>query len=107
MDFTRNINDGGISLTVEGAMSICNAAALHAELVSCLKQHESLSIDLSMVSECDASGVQILLAARKSSEAAGSPFRLTRSSASVDDAIVRAGLELAEFQNLDKENSDG
>ncbi len=107
MEFKRVINDDGISLTIEGAMSIGNAAALHAELVSCLEQSKGLSLDLVGVSECDASGVQIVLAARKSLEAAGRPFGITRSSASVDDAIVRAGLELTGFQNLNKENIDG
>lgn len=107
MELIRKEKDGDILLKIEGAMSIYNAPALREELAACFEQHKGIALDLGEVKECDAAGIQILCSAWKSSAVSGRSFVVSRSSSSVDDAFLRAGLNKDEFQNLDKEKSDG
>lgn len=99
MDFIRQENDGEILLKIEGAMTIYNAAALREELAACFGQYKKLMVDLSEVSDCDATGIQILCSASASSSVSGISFAVSRSSSSVDDAFLRGGLNIVEFKN--------
>lgn len=107
MELIRQEKDGNILLKIEGAMTIINAAALREELADCFEQYNSLALDLGNVSECDVTGIQILLAARKSSTESGKPFIVCGTSPPLDDTFSRAGLNIQEFQNSEKEKSDG
>ncbi|WP_286757768.1 STAS domain-containing protein [Ralstonia sp. RL] len=73
-------------LRIEGEMTIYQAAELKQTLASALRQGEALEIDLSAVGEIDAAGIQLLIAAKKSAQAAGKELRLVAHS----DAVVEA-----------------
>ena len=60
-----------------------------------LAQQPELEIDLRSVGACDAAGLQLLAAARKSAEAAGKPFRLVGPVSSVvSETAAALGIRL-------------
>lgn len=88
-------------------MSIYDAAVLRDELAACFKKYKGLALDLGEVSECDTTGVQLVCSARVSAAASDKSFGISRASSSVEDVFLRAGLNMEEFQNLEKEKIDG
>lgn len=73
-------------LRIEGEMTIYQAAELKQTLATALQQSETLEIDLSAIGEIDTAGVQLLIATKKSAQAAGKELRLVAHS----DAVVEA-----------------
>ncbi len=63
MAFTREVNDGVAVVTFDGGLTVYDAAAIRDELAECLDAHAGLTLDLTGVSECDVTGVQLLLSA--------------------------------------------
>ena len=57
MTFTKQEKDGCARVSVEGAMSVYEAADLRDLFVSCFDQHDGLILDLSAVTECDTAGL--------------------------------------------------
>ena len=84
-----------------------DAAALRDELAACFEKYKGLALDLNEVSECDTAGIQLVCSARASAAAADKSFVVSRASSSVSDVFLRAGLNMEDFQNLEKEKSDG
>jgi anti-anti-sigma factor len=74
-------------------MTIYRAAQLKEELLGAIAGAQDVDLDLSAVSEIDASGVQLMLLARREAGAAGKPFRLGGRSEAVADAMRLCGLE--------------
>ncbi|HJV52080.1 MAG TPA: STAS domain-containing protein [Noviherbaspirillum sp.] len=73
-------------LRIEGELTIYQAGELKQTLQAALQQGDALEIDLSAVGEIDTAGVQLLIAAKKSAQAAGKELRLVAHS----DAVVEA-----------------
>jgi anti-anti-sigma factor len=74
-------------------LTIAHADACRSALVEVLSTHSGdFSIDLSSVTEFDSSGVQLLLATRRSLAERGHVLRLTAVSATVRDALAVFGL---------------
>jgi len=75
-------------------LTIAAAAACRAQLAAALAaQAGDLTLDLSGVSEFDSSGLQLLLAARRSLAARGAALRIVAASATVRAALAVLGLE--------------
>lgn len=74
-------------LRIEGEMTIYQAADLRQMLLASLEHGDELEIDLSAVSEIDAAGVQLLVAAKRAALAAQKPLRLTAHSGPVVEAF--------------------
>lgn len=83
MNAEQERKDGARPLRIEGEMTIYQAAALKEMLQAALEQGTELDIDLSAVSEIDTAGVQLLIAAKKTAQAAHKELRLTAHSAAV------------------------
>ena len=81
-------------LRISGALDIREAEAFREALTQWLKQYPALEIDLSAVDGCDATALQLLLAARKSAEGRSQSFRITASSPSVAEACAELGVSL-------------
>jgi anti-anti-sigma factor len=79
-------------LQIEGEMTIYRAAELHGLLQQQLAAGNGLEIDLSAVTEIDSAGAQLLVAAKKTAQAAGRELRLIGHSPAV--------LEVFELLNL-------
>lgn len=74
-------------------LTIAHAAEHHARLLEQLATHdEDLVLDLAGVTEFDSSGVQLLLALRKSLAERGHVLRLLAPPAAVRDALATFGL---------------
>ena len=73
-------------LRIEGELTIYQAAELKPLLAAALQQGDVLEIDLSAIGEIDTAGIQLLIAAKKSAQAAGKQLRLVAHS----DAVVEA-----------------
>ncbi|WP_292936740.1 STAS domain-containing protein [Noviherbaspirillum sp.] len=76
-----------LSLSLEGEMTIYQAAELKQLLLTSLAQCQTLEIDLSAITEIDAAGVQLLIAAKKAALAAQKDIRLAAHSAAVTEAF--------------------
>jgi anti-anti-sigma regulatory factor len=82
-----------ISLEPERA-TLATCEALHAKVADALAQGADLAVGLAKAAEVDVTGLQILLAASRAADAAGSSFSLTGEiSAAAATAFARAGLD--------------
>ena len=77
----------GTTLRIEGDMNIYRAAELKEVLLAPLASASTLEVDLSGVTEIDTSGLQLLMLAKKTAQAAGGELRLTGHSAAVVDVF--------------------
>jgi anti-sigma B factor antagonist len=74
-------------------LTIAHADACRCALAEVLSKHSGdFTIDLSSVTEFDSSGVQLLLATRRSLAERGHVLRLTAVSSTVKDALAVFGL---------------
>jgi len=80
-------------LAFAGALTIACIAHQHARLCAWLEVN-SRQIDLSGVTECDAAGVQLLIAARRTAATLGNSLELSMPSAAVLEACRRCGVTL-------------
>ncbi len=79
---------------LEGELTIQFAAAQHQKLLALLEDTTSgLSLDLSSIEACDSSGIQLLLAARKSLAERHVPFEIHAASTAVTDVLRTYGLQ--------------
>ncbi len=87
------------SIRIEGPMTVYEAAEIRDTLTRAfLRTGEAgVTLDLSAVESCDAAGVQILCAARRTAREAGTPFRVTGASEAVNGALRSAGLTSREM----------
>jgi len=84
--------DGASSLRIEGEMSIYRAAELKQVLLAALEQSARLEVDLSAVTELDTAGVQLLLMAKQSAQAAQRELHLCAHSPAVIDVLEMLNL---------------
>lgn len=89
---------GPFRLILEGELTIQHAYANRERLLAVLGGHEAVILDLTRVSEIDASGVQLLVAAQKSAMAAGKRLSLADPSQPVR--------EILEFVDLARDLDD-
>ncbi len=68
-------------------MSIYGAMENHQELMSFFAGADSFEIDLSEVEEIDCSGIQLLLALKKSAEKETKQLRLSKASSAVNETM--------------------
>jgi anti-anti-sigma factor len=86
---------GAPGYAIEGEMTIYRAAELCAGLQAAMKAGDGdFALDLSGVTEMDTAGVQLLLAAGKSAEAARRALRLAGRSPAVDEVLGLLGLDI-------------
>jgi anti-anti-sigma factor len=81
-------------MAASGELTIYHAAELHQSIAARLAGCKTIELDLSQVSEIDTAGVQTLLVAMRSAEAAGGSLRLTNCAGGVIE-VMRA-LHLAD-----------
>jgi anti-sigma B factor antagonist len=81
------------TLTLGPEMSIAHATAWHEALAQALSDGTGdLSLDLAQVTDFDSSGVQLLLAAKRSLADRGDALHIAAASATVRDALGTFGL---------------
>jgi anti-anti-sigma factor len=78
-----------------GALDINTVEDVRKVLLTHLKQHSSIAIDLSSVESCDAAGAQLLLALEKSAECAGKPFTVLAVSEALARDCANLGITIA------------
>jgi anti-anti-sigma factor len=103
MSIKREEKDGCALVKIAGAMSVYGASDVHEELVACFDAHERLILDLKEVNECDTAAVQLLCSAQKAADATHKTFVIAGASASVLEALARAGMKSEEIFNINKE----
>lgn len=81
-------------LTLEGELSIHEAALQRDRLLAWLDRGADGGLDLTAVTECDSAGVQLLVALRKTLEARGQHLQLHAPPACVRAALRDWGLDL-------------
>lgn len=79
-------------LRLEGELTIYTVSASRQQLLAALDQHPALDLDLSLVTEIDGAGVQLLMSARKQALALDKPFQLSKHSVPVLDMWDRLDL---------------
>lgn len=82
-------------MRIEGEMTIYRAAELRGALLAALAEPGDVLLELDAVDELDTAGVQLLLAARRSAQAAGRTLRLFAPSAGVTQVLATLGLAQA------------
>jgi anti-sigma B factor antagonist len=74
-------------LRIEGEMTIYRAAELKQTLLASLKKPGTVEVDLSMVTELDTAGAQLLLLAKNTAQAKKRGLRLVDHSPAVLDVL--------------------
>ena len=93
MAFERKDREEYTLLRVQGDLTIFEAAGIHAAMLEILDERGSLVLDLKEVATCDAAGVQLLCAARKTASEEPSLFQVSEVSNAVLDALDRSGVD--------------
>ncbi|MBF0526449.1 MAG: STAS domain-containing protein [Deltaproteobacteria bacterium] len=106
MSFVRQEEDGCARLTIEGPLTIYEAADLHREFIDCFETSNGLILELDQVGDCDIAGLQLLCSAAATAQAAGKVYTVVGASALVKDQMSRAGLNLARVFNLKEETGN-
>jgi ABC-type transporter Mla MlaB component len=79
-------------VVLEGAVTLRTIDSTHAALREALAKHAKIEIDCATATEIDLSAIQLLLAARKSAEAAGKSLALSApADGALRDALSRGG----------------
>lgn len=68
--------DSESRFTLTGGLDISAVEGLLSALMEYSGSHPAICLDLSQIQTCDAAGLQLLLALKKSAEAAGKPMAL-------------------------------
>lgn len=90
--FTKEQDSEKVRLTIRNDLSIYTAKTLREALLDCLDTPGDLEIDLSEVSDCDAAGLQLLWAVRKSALHRKKSFRIVAAPAAISEVIKTAGM---------------
>jgi len=77
----------------EGELTIYRARVFRDELSAALDEGRGVELDLSRVTECDTSALQVILAALRSSRDQANPLELLNPSQPVRDLVALYGLE--------------
>lgn len=95
MQILQGEHDNSLELT--GALDIITAEEVRTSLLAHLEHHDRLSLDLSKIESCDTAGVQLLLAAQRSAEAACKPFTVVAATDAFTTACTALGISSAQF----------
>ena len=79
--------NGIARLSVDGELTIYQAAKLRDRLLESLRNCVEIDVNLSRVSEIDTAGVQVLMLVKREALAAGKPMRLVAHSAATLEAF--------------------
>jgi anti-anti-sigma factor len=84
-----------LSVNLSGDMTISNAAAQRHSLLAAVAQAsgQGLALDLAQVEALDSSGIQLLIATRKSLQACGRTLHITQANSAVQDTLAVYGLQ--------------
>jgi len=74
MTIHEQAGPSGTNLVLEGSLRLPGVARLHAALLRALESHRPVRLDCNRVDEIDLAGLQLLLSARTSFDAAGLAF---------------------------------
>lgn len=92
-DFVIQPQAGNASrLLVDGPMTIYNAAEVKGQLVSAVREHPSLELDLSCVAEMDTAGFQLLVLAKHESQRLNHALSITGHSDPVREMVDFYGM---------------
>jgi anti-anti-sigma factor len=92
VDFIEHQAGPVCSVALQGALDIYAAAQVRERLADLIAQHPLIELQLAEVDEIDASGVQILLAAKQQASNLEHSLRLSAHSPAVIDALELCGL---------------
>ena len=92
MDITQHQAGPVCSVALQGALDIYAAAQVRESLADLIAQHPLIELQLAGVDEIDASGVQILLAAKQQASNLEHSLKLSAHSPAVIDALELCGL---------------
>ncbi len=85
--------NGSVRITVDGSMTIYEAAEHKAALLGAMADAAALEFDLGAVDEADTAGLQLLLLARREADRAGRPLRIASLSPVLAEVLERYGLQ--------------
>lgn len=82
-----------VQLTLQGCLTVNDAATLHNRLVEAVQQSQAITLDLSSVEKIDLACLQLLYATRKSSQNSSKSFYL----AGIDNSAISCALQMNGF----------
>jgi len=92
MTINIEMKGSGCHMAIEGEMTIFAAQELKLEMQEFLASASEIEVDLSQVTEIDAAGLQLMLAAKIASIARDIPLRFTSHSTPVQELLELSDL---------------
>lgn len=84
---------GGADLVIDGELTIHTAGDRKTELLALLERGDTLTVDLSAVTELDTAGLQLLLLTRREATQLGKTLEITAASNAVTEALAIVHLD--------------
>jgi anti-sigma B factor antagonist len=84
---------GGADLVIDGELTIHTAGDRKVELLALLERGDTLTVDLSAVTELDTAGLQLLLLTRREATQLGKTLEITAASNAVTEALAIVHLD--------------
>ena len=88
------------SLKIEGPMTVYEIEEIHKKLIQAFEQGKETVVDLTAVTECDTSGIQILYSAAKTAKEKGVNISFLLDSEAIEVAAERIGVELGTLSGI-------
>lgn len=86
-------SSGGADLVIDGELTIHTAGDRKTELLALLERGDTLTVDLSAVTELDTAGLQLLLLTRREATQLGKTLEITAASNAVTEALAIVHLD--------------
>ncbi len=99
MAFIKDDRGGQSFLRLEGSLTVYEVGEMREVLLTSLEEDQDLFVDITGITDCDTTGVQLLVSARKKAGNDKKKFVITGASDAVRKAAECIGLSMGAFLN--------
>ncbi len=99
MAFIKEDRDGKSFLRLEGPLTVYEVGEMREVLLASMEKDRELVVDIAGINDCDTTGVQLLVSARKKAKKEKKKFFITGNSDAVRNAAERIGVSLVNIFN--------
>ena len=99
MAFIKEDRGGQSFLRLEGPLTVYEVGEMREVLLASLERDQELLVDITGITDCDTTGVQLLVSTRKKAGNDKKKLLITGDSEAVRKAAERIGLSMAAFLN--------
>ncbi|MBF0117214.1 MAG: STAS domain-containing protein [Desulfobacterales bacterium] len=97
MSFIKEHRENGLYIKITGALTVYEIESLHTELLNSFNSADTMFLNLAEVSDCDVSGIQLIISAIRTIEKSNKSISITDVSLSINNAFSLCGINPADI----------